>query len=353
MRVAYDAGPVMGSPTGVGRYAGELARALEARRIELHRYAVSLKASPRDDIEQMRFPATIVHQLWRVSGRPFPERLHKGCDLIHATNFVLPPTRVPGVLTVHDLSFHRDDVFPGGHRLRKLVPWSLERAAVAVVPTTAVGRELEERHGFPGDRTVVTHEGVAPVFFGASPLSDSVLGRMGIPGPFALAVGTIEPRKNLARLLEAWASVQGELKGWRLVVAGPRGWGPELPETPGVMPIGYVPEETLPGLMAAAEIFCYPSLYEGFGLPPLEAMAAGTACIAGRHPAAEEVLGEEAILVDPHRPDEIATALVRLAADDALRARRALLGRSWAARFTWEATASATIEAYERALAHT
>lgn len=353
MKVAYDAGPVMGSPTGVGRYAGELGRALEARGVELHRYAVSLKASPRPDIEQLRFPATVAHRLWRLTGRPLPTRLIAGCDLVHATNFVLPPTRLPGVVTVHDLSFHRDDVFPGGERLRKLVPWSLERAAAVLVPTAAVGGELEERHSVPADKITVTHEGVSPVFFGATPLSEIVLGRMGIPGRFVLAVGTIEPRKNLVRLLEAWRSARSELPGWRLVLAGPRGWGPELPETPDVMPIGYVADETLPGLVAAADVFCYPSLYEGFGLPPLEAMAAGTACIAGRNPAAEEVLGEAAMIVDPHSTEAIAEALALLASDEALRRRHALLGKSWAARFTWEAAASSTFEAYRRVLGST
>ena len=349
MKVAYDAGPTMGSPTGVGRYAGELARALEARGVELHRYAVSLKASPRADIEQLRFPATIAHQLWRLTGGPVPARLIGGCDVVHATNFVLPPTRLPGVVTVHDLSFHRDDVFPGGERLRKLVPWSIKRAAIVVVPTAAVGRELQERHAVAADKIVVTHEGVSSVFFGATPLSEIVLGKMGIPGPFVLAVGTIEPRKNLARLLEAWRSVRDRLGDWRLVLAGPKGWGPELPETPGVMPIGYVPDETLPGLVAAADVFCYPSVYEGFGLPPLEAMAAGTACIAGRNPAAEEVLGDAAVMVDPFDTEALASALLSLASVDSLRRRQALLGKSWAARFTWEATASSTIEAYSRA----
>jgi glycosyltransferase involved in cell wall biosynthesis len=349
MKVAYDAGPLLGTPTGVGRYAKELAGALTARGVELQRYAISFGAPRDDSVRRWKLPARIVQRSWLASGRPVPRSLFEGCDVVHATNFVLPPTGgKPGVVTVHDLSFHRDDVFPGGARLRSLVPWSLEHAAAVVVPTEAIALELSERHDYPSDRISVTHEGVAPTFFGTTPLSELALGRMGIPGPFVLAVGTLEPRKNLFRLLKAWQKVGKQLQGWRLVLAGPKGWGPELPETEGVMPIGYVDDHTLPGLMAAAELFCYPSLYEGFGLPPLEAMAAGTACVVGRYAAAAEVLGDSAVLVDPTEVEELAEALGRLAGDPTLRRQLGLEGRARAALYTWEATAQQTKKVYER-----
>jgi glycosyltransferase involved in cell wall biosynthesis len=116
------------------------------------------------------------------------------------------------------------------------------------------------------------------------------------------------------------------------------------------MPIGYVDDQTLPGLMAAADIFCYPSLYEVFGLPPLEAMATGTACLVGRYSAAEEVLGDSALLVDPNDTDEIAGGLARLATDGAFRRRLALEGRACAAAYTWEGTAHQTKKVYEGVL---
>lgn len=351
MKVAYDAGPLLGTPTGVGRYAAELAAALTARGVELQRYAISFGA-PRDErVRRWKLPARGVQRSWVAWGRPVPRSLFEGCHVVHGTNFVLPPTGGrPGVVTVHDLSFHRDDAFPGGHRLRALVPWSLEHAAAVVVPTQTIATELAQRHGYPMDRISVTYEGVSPTFFGTTPLSASTLGRMGIPGRFALAVGTLEPRKNLLRLLQAWRRAAGDLQGWRLVLAGPRGWGPQLPETEGVMPIGYVGDQTLPGLMAAADIFCYPSLYEGFGLPPLEAMATGTACVVGRYTAAEEVLGDSAVLVDPNDTDALAGALARLGGDGRLRGRLALEGRARAALYTWEATAQQTKKVYERVL---
>lgn len=352
MRVAFDVGPVLRAPTGVGRYAGELGRALEARGVTLRRYAISWNAPSAQGVTRWRVPARLVQSAWLRFGRPIPNRLVGGSDVVHATNFVLPPCPgAAGVVTVHDLSFYRDDVFPGGDRLRELVPWSLGRASRVIVPTAAIRAEVTERFGFPVDRIDVTYEGVAPVFFGAAPLSETALGKMGIPGPFVLAVGTIEPRKNLVTLLRAWRTASDALEGWRLVLAGPRGWGPELPETSGVIPLGYVGDETLPGLMSAADIFCYPSHYEGFGLPPLEAMAAGTACIVGRYTAAEEVLGDSAILVDPGDVDGLARSLVDLAVRADTRREMALMGRSRAATYTWERTAAATHEVYRAALA--
>jgi glycosyltransferase involved in cell wall biosynthesis len=288
---------------------------------------------------------------WKRFGAPAIERLTGPVDIVHATNFVLPALRsTPGVVTVHDLSFYRDDVFPGGERLRELVPWSVERASGVIAPTRVIADEIAERFGLPPDKLHVTHEGVAPVFFGASPLPDTRLGRMGIPGPFAVAAGTIEPRKNLTRLLQAWRAASDELRGWTLVIAGPKGWGADLPETPGVILTGRLDDETLPGLLAAASFFCYPSVYEGFGLPPLEAMAAGTPVLAGGYGAAEEVLGDAAMIVDPLDVDALAGGLVSLASDRALRARFQVAGRARAAGFTWLGTGKATIRAYRSVL---
>jgi glycosyltransferase involved in cell wall biosynthesis len=154
----------------------------------------------------------------------------------------------------------------------------------------------------------------------------------------------VEPRKNLHRLVEAWTGAG--LAGWTLVLAGPSGWGPRLPTAAGVIEIGWVAEETLPGLLASAEMFCYPSLYEGFGLPPLEAMATGTAALVGSYPAAAEVIGDAALRVDSEDVDDIVEGLRTLASDEGLRHRLAIAGRARAARYTWEGTARATLGAY-------
>jgi glycosyltransferase involved in cell wall biosynthesis len=333
--------------TGVGRYAGQLATHLELQGVEVKRFAIALRGDSGPEIARLRIPARVMQATWRRLGRPSLRRLTGDVDVIHATNFVLPPTGdTPGVVTVHDLSFFRDDIHSGLRRLRDQVPWSIDRAANVIVPSHAVAAEVAERYGVGNDRLTVIYEGVAPVFFGASPLADEALARLGVERPFMLAAGTIQPRKNFHRLLHAWTAAASELAGWTLVLAGPPGWGPDLPETAGVRPIGWVGDETLPGLLAAADVFCYPSLYEGFGLPPLEAMAAGTPSLVGSYSAAEEVIGDGGLLVDPTDVGSISDGLVRLAADETLRARLRMAGKVRAAAFTWEATAAATISVY-------
>jgi glycosyltransferase involved in cell wall biosynthesis len=351
MKVAYDVGPLLDEPTGVGRYTRELASGLEARGIELVRYAVALRGSGEGITARWRIPARVAHGAWRRVGRPSIERLVGAVDLVHATNFVLPAlARTPGVVTVHDLSFWRSDTFPGGQRLRALVPWSVRRASAVLVPSGAMGEEVEARLGVPAERIHVTHEGVSPRFFGATPLADAALGDLGITRPYAVAVGTLEPRKNLGRLLQAWTEAADSLAIWTLVLAGPRGWGPRLAPVPGVVPIGWVGDVTLPGLLAGAEFFCYPSLYEGFGLPPLEAMAAGTPAVVGAYSAAREVLRDACLLVDPGDTTALRSALERLAHDASLRRRLALAGKMRAAAYTWEHTARVTAGAYDAAL---
>jgi glycosyltransferase involved in cell wall biosynthesis len=352
VRVGFDAGPWLDLRTGVGRYALELGDALTELGVQLVPYAVALRGNTHRQVRRWRLSARAVRAMWRRFDAPDITRLTGPVEVVHATNFVLPalPKTVPGAVTIHDLSFMREDSFPGAARLRELVPWSLTRAACVLTPTHVVADEIVDRYGVDTESIHVTHEGVSPLFFSARPLGDEALARMGIRRPFAVAVGTIEPRKNLARLLQAWGAAAAALHGWTLVIAGPRGWGPGLPVTPGVVLPGWVGDETLPGLLAAADLFCYPSLYEGFGLPPLEAMATSTACIVGDYPAAREVLGDAATLVDPKDSGDLALQLSHLATDEGLRKRLAIAGRSQAAKFSWTNTARRTLDAYRSVL---
>ena len=351
LRVGLDVGPTIDTKTGVGRYASELQQALTLRGIDVRPYAVALRGRTPAGAKRSRLPAKVAQSLWQKREMPSVERLTGEVDVVHATNFVLPALRkARGVVTIHDLSFYRDDAFPGSERLRELVPWSVGRAARVIAPTQAVKQELGDRLDVAPERIDVTPEGVAPVFFGAAPLADSTLAGMGIRRPFIAAAGTIEPRKNLTALLQAWGRVADLLGDWQLVLAGPQGWGPALPETPKVAMTGWIGDETLPGLLGAAEIFCYPSVYEGFGLPPLEAMASGTPVVAGNYPCAREVLGDAALIVESTGVDALAQALLNLAQDAPARRALGMAGKARAASFTWERTAALTITSYEAAL---
>lgn len=350
MRVAYDCHSLLTSPTGVARYTRALAGALEEMGVELRRYAVGWHGSPPEGVRHWRLPNPIVHRAWRFASAPTIRRLTGDVDLVHGTEFVLPPLgSEPGVVTVHDLSYLRDDSFPGARRLRQMVPWSLERAARVIVPSRAVATELESHYDVEG-RVAVVHEGVGEEFFDARPLDVARLERLGVTPPFALVVGELQPRKNLPRLLEAWTSARAAIPGWTLVIAGPAGWGPEVAAVPGARVVGWVPDEILPGLMAAAGMFVYPSLYEGFGLPPIEAMATGAPVVAGRYGPAEELLGDGARLVDQTSTRALADALVELARNDVAREELASKGRMRARRYTWERAAESTLQTYEAAL---
>ena len=351
MRVALDAGPLLDPPTGVGRYVRELSASLNAMGVDVAKFAFAMRGEAPDDVTRRRIPARIAQMLWRSFDLPTASSLVGGADVVHGTNFVLAPTgSAAGVVTIHDLSYLQEGAFPGADRLKSLVPWSIERARRVLVPTVAIANEVGDRYSIPKTKISVTHEGVAPLFFGATPLSDSALAGMGIARPFVLATGTEAPRKNLQRLLDAWNLARDSLKGWTLVLAGPRGWGPRFGRTDDIHPLGWIGDETLPGLMAAAEIFCYPSLYEGFGLPPLEAMAAGTPCLVGDYSAAREVVGEGALIVDPLSIKDLAGGLARLVADEQLRRSLAVRGRAQASLYTWENTARASLAAYSAAL---
>ena len=345
LRVAIDHGPLLDAPTGVGRYTRELTRALTAAGVDVRPFAVALRGSGAG-IARWRYPARAVQASWLRFGRPSIDRLVGEVDVVHGTNFVLPVSQAPGVVTIHDLSFLRDDAFAGRERWGRLVPWSIDRARRVITITNTMKAEIVDHYGVDPDKVLVTHLGIAPVFFGAAPLSDTTLARFGITRPFVLAAGTLEPRKNLVRLLDAWRSLDREREGWKLVLAGPPGWGPNLPAAPDTVLTGWVGDETLPGLLAAADLFAFPSLYEGFGLPPLEAMAAGTACVVGDYTAARELLGDAAAIVDAQSTDAIRSRLAELMGDANQRRSIALAGKARAASFTWEQTAAATLETY-------
>ncbi|WP_027718318.1 glycosyltransferase family 4 protein [Desulfovirgula thermocuniculi] len=284
-------------------------------------------------------------------------------DLLHLPAFSTPIfAPCPLVVTVHDLAYL---VYPDccqqeiREYLTRRVPFALKKASAVITPTASVKREIVKYFGLPEEK-------IFPVWHGVSPkckvLARDVVAKirseLALPEPFVLFVGTVEPRKNLRRLIEAYGRAVAQGLEHSLVIAGMRGWLCEeiyeLPRRLGlekkVIFLGYVPDDLLHALYNAADLFIYPSLYEGFGLPVLEAMACGTPVIASRIPSLSEVVGEAAMLVEPLDADAIASAMLFLAGNHEARRSLAQKGLERAREFSWEKTAQETIRVYEAAL---
>jgi glycosyltransferase involved in cell wall biosynthesis len=265
------------------------------------------------------------------------------------------------VVTVHDLSFYQEPAwyrFERAAYYRWAVARSLRHTARVIAVSRATARAVYERLGYPEDRIDVVPNGVDERFRPATAEEkESILSKYALPKRFFLYVGTLEPRKNLPRLIRAWSTVAGRCEQ-DLVLAGRHGWkhSPVLTEvrrsahaTRIHLP-GFVEAEDLPALMSGADAFVYPSLYEGFGIPIAEAMACGTAVLTSSTTSLPEVAGDAALLVDPNDVAALGDAIARLAEDAHLRAELAAKGLARAARYSWKRTAELTLNVYRAAL---
>ncbi|HEY0641581.1 MAG TPA: glycosyltransferase family 1 protein, partial [Pseudonocardiaceae bacterium] len=296
-------------------------------------------------------PARLLRALWLRAPVPPVELLVGRTDVVHATNFVLPPSiRAAGVVTVHDLAFldRPDELSPAERGLPELVRAAARRAAVVCTPTTAVARQVVQRLGVRDDRIVVTPLGVDPAWFVAAPPSGDVRRRLALPREYVLFVGTAQPRKGLDVLLAAHAAAR---QAPPLVLSGAAGWGRPSPEPAGerVLRTGYLAEVDLRRVVAGAAALVLPSRDEGFGLPVLEALACGIPVIATDAPALVEVAGGHAQHVPVGDVDALAHALDTVA-DAARDAGTAAARRAHASEFTWGACAESTVDAYRLAV---
>ncbi len=284
-----------------------------------------------------------------------------GADLFHGVHSVVPVScPVPSVVTVHDLAFIR---FPQTFRaynriyLDVATRLSVQRAARILVVSEHTRREVIGLLGVAPERVVVTPNAVREHF---RPPDLAVLGafraRKGLPERFVLYVGTLEPRKNLTTLLEAYAEVAKQ-QAAPLLVGGGKGWLYDavfqrleaLGLRERVRFVGYLDEEELPLWYAAATVFVFPSIYEGFGMPPLEAMACGTPVVASNTSSLPEVVGDAGLTVSPYDPAALAAAISRVLDDADLRQELRERGLRQARAFSWRVTAERTLAAYEAA----
>jgi glycosyltransferase involved in cell wall biosynthesis len=356
-------------PGGVGRYVRALTRHLPAV-AAADRGAVTWVVGRHPPARlasvglvpavtaRLAWPGRVAARTWVTLRRPgLPAGLLADLDLVHATSAAVPPTGGrPLVATVHDLAFrHYPEAFPpAGRRYHERSARIVaDEAARIVADSQATAHDLTELYGVEPGRVTVVPLGVEPPGEPDRPGAQRLLSELGVRGPFLLTVGTLEPRKNLPRLLAAFGEVTDELPDHHLVVVGPVGWGPALRPTWDSVRVklaGPVGDAVLQALYQAADGLAYPSLYEGFGLPVLEAMAHGTPVLTSDRSSLPEVAGDAAMLVDPLDRGDIAKGLVRLVTDSALRRRLAAAGPRRAARYTWPATAAATWAAYREVL---
>jgi glycosyltransferase involved in cell wall biosynthesis len=314
------------------------------------------------DLRFSRLPTQrpLARILWEQAIQPWSAR-EAGLDLIHGTAFVGPQfSTCPFVITVHDLSFlSYPQNFPALNRtyLRMFTRMSVRRARRIIAVSESTKRDLMRYYGVSGDRVDVVHNGVDPMFR-PMPAADVAAFRRQrhLPERFILFVGTLEPRKNVTRLVEAYARLPRPRPP--LMLLGGKGWlydeifaRLESLDLQGeVKFVGYVPVEELALWYNAAGLFVYPSLYEGFGLPPLEAMACGTPVVASSASSLPEVVGNAGLLVDPTSSEALAEGMRRVLADQGLRETMRSAGLARAKDFSWQTAAAYTVTSYHRAL---
>ena len=356
MKIVIDATPLLLRSAGVktALYHWICALRQEAKGDEIHLYPPGIRLGGLVHDASVAGPlATWAGMFMAVAnqraGAPFPDWFARGADLFHCTNQVrTPPRSVPFTATLHDLTCWKMPEFHSGANVRadrEFADRVLKRAAGVIAVSEATRQDAIEILGLDPARIRTIHNGVADAYFEA---------RVPPPRrkPYALFVGTIEPRKNVDRLLDAWEMLPARVRSdYDLLLAGGAGWRCEATierlrnSREGVYWLGYYPEPLLPELIRGAALLAYPSLHEGFGLPVAQAMACGTACVTSRVSSLPEVAGDAALLVNPESVEEICSAMLRLLEDSGLRSTLGAAGRERAERlFRWERAARLSLE---------
>lgn len=353
--------------TGTERYSYELIAALARinRRDPITLYTNGLPPALPPLGPNVTLRSIPLRRLWTHARLgPTARRDHPGVLFVpsHVIPIVHPPVCV---VTLHDLGYL---AFPEAHTARRRLElhlttrWSLHAARRVIAISSATRNDLVQHYGADPARIDVVHHGLGGEFRPAEPEAiAAVRAHYQLPANYLLYIGTIQPRKNLARLIAAFAqalAAPGAPPDLQLVIAGRRGWLTEQIERQAVALgigrrvrfLGYLPDADLPALISGALAFTFPSLYEGFGMPVLEAMACGTPVLCSNTSALPEVAGDAALLVDPHTDEAIAAGIIRLISEPHLRAELRTRGLAHAAGFTWERCARATLDVLRAAV---
>ena len=374
MIIGLDGIPLTSLKTGIGHYTFELARALArvepAIEFDLPYPSVFSPISLQQNeplpsnLKPNRLRVGPISRHWWSVGLPhYIQR--RGIKLFHGTNYDVPLwKRCATVLTVHDMSLV---LHPQKHkrrsvrRARRRLPLMARLANALVVPTKTIRREVCDQLQVSADKVFVVPEAARDCFHPVTlEETEAQRHRLGVGNEFVLAVGTIEPRKNYLALVHAFGEVlvaRPELK-LQLVIVGARGWLSsgvfeaieESPARERIILTGYLGDDDLRALYSSCRCFVYPSMYEGFGLPPLEAMSCGAPVIAGSASAIAEVTGGAARLVNPASTQEIARAILELIENEGMRRQLVDAGRLRTAEFSWSRTALLTLEIYREVI---
>ncbi len=365
--VLLDASPLLLRSAGVKNYvyywAHSLAENAGDKRLQLFPFLNGLGTFAHE--RSVLSPVATVPRLGllyaaNVCPFPFLNWLTPACDIFHASHQVLhPPRKTRMTSTIYDVTCW---LMPEVHAAANIkaadrIANSVFRPSAGLIAISECTRADAVRVlNLPAEKIEVIYPGIAPAFFDVDPEDTREAGgRYGLAKPYALYVGSIEPRKNVATMLDAWLDLPADVREeFDLVVIGPWGWGDHTVYNrlqagiPGVRYLGYVPEPDLPALTAAATVFIYVSLYEGFGLPVGQAMAAGVPVLASMASALPEVVSDAGLLADPRSLAEIRAGIERLLVSPSLRAELAQRGRKRAGTFTWQACARKSWKFFER-----
>lgn len=364
LRVAVDATPLLGHLTGIGVFTREVLAHLPRLGVDPVAYATSWRGRaalagavpPGVAVAGRPQAARPLRAAWTRLDWPPIEWWTGSVDVVHGTNFVTPPTRrAAEVLSIHDLTFHHHPEMSTADTLEypALIRRAVDRGAWVHADSSYGAAEIVEVFGVDPGRVVVVPLGVTP-----PPPGDADRGRR-LAGAerYVLAVGTVEPRKDLPGLVDAFDLLATDDAELRLVVAGPDGWGAEAlserlarsPHRQRIVRLGWVSDADRGALLRGAALLAYPSRYEGFGLPPLEAMSVGTPVVATAVGPLPEVLGDAATLVPPADPAALASAIASLLGDEAALDDHRRRGRERAARYRWDDCARGLTDLYRRA----
>lgn len=305
------------------------------------------------NLKSYKFPPTILELLWNKLHVLSAEKFTGKLDVFHTSDWLEPPVSCSKVTTIHDLALYKyPQTFPKKiilNQKRKL-KWVKKESKLIIAVSQSTKDDIVEILGISDKKIKVVHE-ACDSSFSKQPEAkiEKTKKKYGIEGKYLLAVGTREPRKNLRRVMDAYRILG--INNLELVVVGKFGWGDDIKDVNSKMPnvkfVGYVPKEDLPALYSGSECFVYPSLYEGFGLPILEAMNCGTPVITSNISSMPEVSGKAAVLVNPEEAEDIAEGI-----KEALEKRKDLIkkGKERAKEFSWEKTAKETLKIYQEAV---